>query len=274
MHAGHAWTFYQAFSRSRLAGGALIFRMEDLDRARCRPEYAYRALTELRELGIFWEEGPDVGGAYGPYRQSERIPIYLKFWKVLHKTGLIYPCHLSRKDVEGALQAPHNSEQEAIFPLSLRPQTGSGQQATEPGAVNWRFAAPYGKMVGFEDLHFGPQSYLCGQDLGDFLIWRKDGFPSYELAVVVDDVLMAITEVVRGRDLLRSTARQLLLYQALGHQPPAFYHTDLIQDPDGNRLSKRGGSTALSTFLAGEKRFKLQQWLKSGDPAGFHQLLA
>jgi len=239
--------------------------MEDLDQARSRPLYAERALLELGELGIVWEEGPDVGGPYEPYNQSERISHYLEAWKNLQTSGSIYPCRLSRKDVEGALLAPHGPDGEAIFPLSLRAPADTPLTGVDPGAVNWRFAVPYGETISFTDLNCGPQTFVCGEDLGDFLVWRKDGYPSYELAVVVDDAQMKITEVVRGRDLLLSTARQLLLYRALGLSAPDFFHTDLVLDDEGKRLSKRNGATALASWLSPEHRAELNRFLSSGS---------
>ena len=240
LHVGHARTFAQAAERAKRAHGQLLFRIEDLDVHRCRDEFAQKSMEDCRWLGFKWNEGPDVGGTSGPYIQSQRIKYYLEIWKLLHATGLIYPCDKSRKDVERALVAPHvEDDQEPIFPIELRPDKNLGLDATEPGNQNWRFRIPIGEEIKFHDELQGDQSFTAGKDFGDFLIWRKDGFPSYELAVVADDHAMKITEVVRGADLLLSTARQILLYRALNWTPPQWAHVPLVADARGQRLAKR-----------------------------------
>ena len=240
LHVGHARTFALAAQRAHEANGILIYRTEDLDAGRCRPEFATAALEDLRWLGLQWSEGPDVGGPHAPYVQSQRLPWFREVWQRLQASGHIYPCDKSRKDVERCLAAPHTEDDaEPIFPIELRPSVGAGHEAREPGAMNWRFRVPDGESIGFHDEIQGPQRFVAGHDFGDFLVWRKDGFPSYELAVVADDHAMGVTEVVRGADLLLSTARQLLLYQALGWTPPAWAHAPLILDNNGKRLAKR-----------------------------------
>ena len=240
LHVGHARTFAQAAARAERAHGQLLFRVEDLDAQRCRDEFAQKSMDDCHWLGFAWSEGPDVGGAFGPYVQSQRINYYREVWKQLHATGLIYPCDKSRKDVERALVAPHvEDEQEPIFPIELRPDKNLGRDATAPGNQNWRLRVPLGEEIKFHDELQGDQSFTAGKDFGDFLIWRKDGFPSYELAVVADDHAMQITEVVRGADLLLSTARQILLYRALHWTPPQWAHVPLVTDAQGQRLAKR-----------------------------------
>lgn len=240
LHVGHARTFSLAARRAEAAGGALIMRIEDLDSSRCRPEFAESALEDLRWLGLRWQEGPDIGGPYAPYVQSLRLPWFSEVWRRLHASGLIYPCDKSRKDVDRALTAPHaEDDAEPIFPGSLRPPEGAGRDALGPGPMNWRFRVPDGESVTFIDGLQGPQRFIAGRDFGDFLVWRKDGMPSYELAVVADDHAMGVTEVVRGADLLLSTARQLLVYRALGWAPPAWAHASLVTDATGRRLAKR-----------------------------------
>ena len=251
LHLGHARTFWLAAERARQQSGQLILRNEDLDPDRCRPEFAQAMLADLRWLGLEWHEGPDVGGRYGPYVQSERRPYYAQIWARLRATGAIYPSLHSRKDVQEALLAPHEPVGEPIFPPSLRPPADSVFDQLEPGAINWRFRVPDGQTITFVDGRHGLVERVAGRDFGDFLVWRKDGYPSYELAVVADDQAMGITEVVRGDDLLTSTARQLLLYAALGWQPPAFYHCDLVRDTDGRRLAKRSGAVALRVARKG-----------------------
>ena len=238
LHVGHARTF--ALATARAASGTLIYRTEDLDAGRCRPEFAEAAIEDLRWLGLKWTEGPDVGGPHAPYVQSQRLPWFREVWSLLQATGAIYPCDKSRKDVERSLTAPHaEDDAEPIFPPALRPPVGAGSEARAPGSTNWRFRVPDGEAIAFVDALQGPRSFVAGRDFGDFLVWRKDGFPAYELAVVADDHAMGITEVVRGADLLLSTARQLLIYRALGWTSPDWAHAPLIVDTDGKRLAKR-----------------------------------
>ncbi len=245
LHLGHGRTFWAAWKRVRRAGGTLIFRVEDLDAARCRPEFVQGMAEDLRWLGLDWDEGPDEGGPHAPYVQSLRLEWFRDVWLRLQRTGLIYPSPHSRKDVERALGAPHEGEEEAVFPAALRPAAGTWGNAAEPGAVNWRFRVPEGELIAFSDAFAGPQEFEGGTDFGDFLVWRKDGFPSYELAVVADDHAMGVTEVTRGADLLVSTARQLLLYRALGWEPPSHAHAPLMRDEKGRRLAKRDGARSL-----------------------------
>ncbi len=248
LHLGHARTFWIAQQRAQQANGTLILRDEDLDQDRCRPEFAIAMLEDLYWFGLRWQEGPDCGGPHSPYRQSERLPQYLEVWKNLAELGCIYPSPQSRKDVQQALSAPHEEDAEPIFPVEFRPSPGTRHPTTDPAGVNWRFRVPDGEEITFLDGHYGEVRRICGVDFGDFLVWRKDGFPSYELAVVTDDHAMEITEVVRGEDLLTSTARQLLLYRALGWQPPSFFHCPLVRDAQGVRLAKRNQALSLRTL--------------------------
>jgi glutamyl-tRNA synthetase len=193
---------------------------------------------DLRWLGLSWEEGPDCGGAYAPYCQSERRGFYLSAWKKLRDCGLIYPCKCSRKDLAASASAPNDLDDEPIYPGKCRTRTDAEQYET-PAGVNWRFRVPDGAEIAFVDRHLGAQQYTAGHDFGDFVIWRRDDVPAYQLAVVVDDYAMKISEVARGVDLLKSTARQLLLYRALEWEAPQFYHCDLMRDETGARLAKR-----------------------------------
>ena len=194
--------------------------------------------------------GP-CGGPFAPYNQSERLPHYLAAWAKLRATGAIYPCTRSRRELRERVAAPHEEDEEAepIFPPAWRPPLGTGRDAPSPGEVNWRFRVPDGETLSFRDELAGEQTFTAGEDFGDFLIWRRDGVPAYELAVVVDDLAMGITEVVRGADLLKSTARQLLIYRALGApHVPAFVHCPLMRDANGQRLAKRNDALSLATL--------------------------
>lgn len=246
LHVGHAATFRRAADRCEAAGGTMVFRLEDLDPLRCKAEYCDAALEDLRWLGLTWAEGPDVGGPCGPYRQSERRPHFLSAWRALRDGGWIYPCARSRKEVATAALAPH--EEEALFPPEWRVSTEQAREWADPAGTNWRFRVPDGEAVEFADGHYGPTRRVAGVDFGDFLIWNRDNVPAYELAVVVDDIAMGITEVVRGADLLTSTARQLLLYRAFAATAPGFFHCPLVVDEHGRRLAKRTGALALRTL--------------------------
>jgi glutamyl/glutaminyl-tRNA synthetase len=244
LHLGHARTFLIAAERAREAGGTLILRNEDLDPDRCRPEYVAAMFEDLRWLAIQWTEGPDLGGPYASYSQSERRDQYLKVWNQLRDRGFMYPCTCSRKDLAMAATAPNDADDEPIYPGNCRTRNDA-QNFEAPTGVNWRFRVPDGETIAFIDQHLGAQRYVGGRDLGDFIIWRRDDVPAYQLAVVADDHAMKISEVVRGADLLKSTARQLLLYRALSLEAPQFYHCDLVRDEAGVRLAKRHDALSL-----------------------------
>lgn len=267
LHVGHARTFWTAFQRARDAGGTLVMRMEDLDPERSRAQFADAAYEDLRWLGIRWQEGPDRGGPFAPYLQSKRTEIYLSAWRKLYQGGHLFPCKCSRKDLDAALGAPHEInvagvrssgkleplDDEPIYPGTCRPQLKYitellGLKLTAhdtPRGMNWRFRVPDGEVIEFEDENLGPQRFVAGVDFGDFAVWRRDGTPTYQLACVADDASMYITEVVRGADLLKSTARQILLYRALGLAPPRWFHCRLVLDQHGRRLAKRHDALSL-----------------------------
>ena len=242
LHLGHARTFWIAQQRAQEFGGALVLRNEDLDRARCQQEFVEAMTEDLRWFGFQWQEGPDCGGAVGPYTQSERFHLYRAAWEKLKARECIYPCTCSRKDILNALSAPHETEEEPIYPGTCRSNHRS--QIVNRKFI-WRFRVPDGETISFVDGYQGEQRLVAGRDFGDFVIWRHDDIPAYQLAVVVDDAAMGVTEVVRGADLLVSTARQLLLYHALGLAPPDFYHCPLMTDESGLRLAKRHDALSL-----------------------------
>ena len=273
LHLGHARTFAAAAQRARDALGTLLFRMEDLDPDRCRPVYASAALEDLRWLGLAWQEGPDIGGPCAPYTQNQRLSTYRAALRSLLAAGFLYPCRCSRKDLATALQAPHEStrgagavstsaqsmdpslqiDDEPLYPGTCRPASPFIATDAEDDLLlgrNWRFRVPDGEPIEFTDLNIGPQRFIAGRDFGDFVLWRRDGVPSYQLACVADDHAMRITEVVRGADLLKSTARQLLLARALGYTSPAWFHCALITDAAGTRLAKRHDALAIRTLRA------------------------
>lgn len=243
LHLGHARTFLLAEQRAHAAGGVLVLRSEDLDRSRARPEYAQAMLHDLHWLGLRWQEGPQVSGeetgAFGPYRQSDRITLYRKVIQELQAAGAVYRCVCSRRDLAAAVHAPHaEDEDEPLYPGTCRQRGRNGD-----GAL--RFRVPDGEAVAFVDARLGPQRFVAGLDFGDFVVERRDGVPSYQLACVADDFAMGITEVVRGRDLLRSTARQILLQRTLGYPTPVYFHCALMVDEHGQRLAKRADGLSL-----------------------------
>jgi glutamyl-tRNA synthetase len=252
LHVGHARTFWTAQQRALQQNGTLVLRNEDLDQTRCRHEFVSAMYEDLAWFGFHWQEGPDLGGPFGPYSQSDRFQLYRAAFKRLQAAGAIYPCTCSRQDVLRGLQAPHAGDDEPLYPGTCRPKPGVSV-AVSAGAsprINWRFRVPDAEIIAFTDSRCGPQSFVAGRDFGDFVVWRHDDIPAYHLAVVVDDAAMRITEVVRGEDLLKSTARQLLLYRALEVTPPQFYHCPLVTDDQGIRLAKRHEALSLRALRA------------------------
>jgi len=242
LHLGHARTFWTAQQRARERGGAVVLRNENLDRDRCKPEFVAAMFEDMRWFGFEWAEGPDVGGPFAPYNQSGRMPLYRATLQRLIELGAVYPCTCSRKDIQSAVTAPHAADDEAIYP-------GTCRQNRKSEFINrkssWRFRVPGGETIAFVDGNLGPQLFVAGKDFGDFVVWRPDDVPAYQLACVTDDAAMQITEVVRGADLLVSTARQLLLYRVLGLTAPAFFHCPLMTDEHGVRLAKRHDALSL-----------------------------
>ena len=240
LHLGHARTFWTAFERAKSKAGTLILRNDDLDQERCRSHFVKDMYEDLHWLGLNWSEGPDVGGPFAPYNQSERKSHYRRALEKLHALNLIYPCTRSRKDVLSAAGAPHESDEEPVYPSQFRPDPKSKLPNLDSIiTVNWRMRVPDNERLYFLDHNLGTKEAVSGSDFGDFLVWRKDDTPSYQLACVVDDFEMKITEVVRGADLITSTFRQILLNRALGYSTPEFYHCKLMLDENGVRLAKR-----------------------------------
>ena len=266
LHLGHARTFWTAQQRAKERRGTLVLRNDDLDRQRCKAEFVDAMFEDLRWFGFDWKEGPDVGGPHAPYSQSERMPLYRHAFERLRAGGWLFPCTCSRQDVLRALAAPHAGEDEPVYPGTCR-ELGetrlqvagnsrlgaAGHSSSTPRAASpsWRFRVPAGRAISFTDGQCGPQTYVAGKDFGDFIVWRNDDLPAYHLACVVDDAAMGITEVVRGADLLASTARQVLLYEALGAPVPEFFHCPLVTDERGARLAKRHDALSLRTLRSG-----------------------
>jgi glutamyl-tRNA synthetase len=249
MHLGNARTALLAWLQARAGGGLFILRMEDIDGPRSRPSYAAAALEDLRWLGIDWDEGPDVGGIRAPYTQSKRLYLYKEALDKLDSLGLLYPCYCSRAELAAVASAPHGLSAEGpSYPGTCRHLSEVERRerglSKEPSL---RLAVDPRRIVSFTDQVAGLQHTSPGAG-GDFVVRRADGIFSYQLAVTVDDALMGVTEVLRGSDLLDSTPRQLLLYEALGYAPPRFTHVPLLHGPDGSRLAKRHGGISLSAI--------------------------
>lgn len=238
-HLGNARTSLIGWLSARKAGGAMIMRVEDLDPQRCRPEFEASQLEDLRWLGLDWDEGPDVGGPHGPYRQSERALLHAE-----HAARLdTYPCTCTRREIHEASTAPHGME--AVYPGTCRQGPTHPER---PAALRWR--AP-DDVVRVGDALAGSLGQNIAGEVGDFVLRRNDGAWAYQLAVVVDDAHMGITEVCRGADLWTSTPRQVALQRALGFDAPVYAHVPLVLGPDGRKLNKRHGAPDLTALREG-----------------------
>jgi glutamyl-tRNA synthetase len=242
-HVGNARTYLIAWLNARKQGGRVLLRVEDIDSPRTRPGAGEQALEDLRWLGLLWDGDAVV--------QTTRLGRYEQALALLKEQDRVYPCTCTRSDVERAASAPHLEHEGPVYP-----GTCSGRSAADASALErqgrafcWRFRVPARTPV-FEDGFRG----RCEVDLarmgGDFVVWKTTRTPAYQLSVVVDDAEMGVTEVVRGDDLVPSTPRQLLLYEALGRAPPRFFHVPLVVGPDGRRLAKRHGDTRISALRA------------------------
>ncbi len=241
IHLGNASTALLAWLSIRSRGGTFVMRMEDLDAPRVRPGLARRILDDLAWLGIDWDEGPGAGGDHGPYDQSLRDSFYDAAFERLQASGLVYPCFCSRKDIAAAASAPQLPGDELRYPETCRSRDGeeARRRISEGQRHAWRLKVSDDARPQFHDRIHGPSGEDEGESPGDFVIRRSDGLTAYHLAVVVDDAAMGIDEIVRGDDLLSSTARQVLLYEMLGYEQPVYGHVPLLLGEDGVRLSKR-----------------------------------
>jgi glutamyl-tRNA synthetase len=239
LHLGHARTFLIAWLAARHAGGNVILRIDDLDASRVRAEATDQAVDDLRWLALDWDDGP--------YFQSERSDVYIDSLEQLKAAELVYPCTCSRAEIERAATAPHAEDEGPTYPGTCSHRSASDSEALGDRPFAWRFRVPPGP-VHWDDLFLGHMELEPARLGGDFIVGRAGRGPSYQLAVVVDDALMGVNQVIRGDDLVPSTPRQMLLYRALGWPPPRFAHVPLAVNPDGRRLAKRDGSIKLATL--------------------------
>ena len=249
IHLGNLLCCLLAWLSARQKGGKVVLRIEDLDTARCKRPYAEQMIEDLCWLGLTWDEGPGVGGPDGPYYQSERTALYEQALDKLRSMGLVYPCYCTRAELHAA-SAPHRSDGQTVYPGTCRHLTAA-EREKKTRAPATRLMVP-DETWSFTDGHMGHYGENLLHECGDFLLRRSDGMFAYQLAVVVDDAAMGVTEVVRGSDLLSSTPRQLYLYDLLGLKAPEFIHFPLLLAPDGRRLSKRDADAGLDDL-----RFKL-----------------
>jgi nondiscriminating glutamyl-tRNA synthetase len=248
LHVGNARTALFNWIFARHSGGVFVVRIEDTDQTRTTKDFEANLLDELKWLGIDWDEGPGVGGAYGPYHQTERLAIYRDCLERLIAEGKVYPCYCTEAELE--------AERASLVARRMMPRyLGKCRQLAEAEQRRlcaegrlpvWRFRVEGGPIV-FEDLIRGAMTFQ-GEAIGDFIIVRSNGIPAYNFAVVVDDNAMEISHVIRGEDHLSNTASQILLYWALGFAPPVFAHHALILGKDHAKLSKRHGATAVGAY--------------------------
>lgn len=262
LHVGSALAALAAWASARHAGGRFVLRVEDIDGPRVIPGATEQQLAALRWLGLDWDEGPDVGGPHAPYVQSQRTSRYDTALARLAADGRLFPCRRSRRDLAGLASAPHESDGLPPYPAAWRPtHLAPGWFDGPLDDCALRFRVDDGETV-WTDRIRGPQHETVASSVGDVVLRRRDGVYAYQLAVVVDDLAMGVTEVVRGADLLDSTARQIQLVEALGGTRPTYAHVPLVVGPGGDKLSKRDGALGLDALRdAGVAPEALVGWL-------------
>jgi nondiscriminating glutamyl-tRNA synthetase len=251
LHLGNARTALFNLLLARHAHGRFVLRIEDTDLARSREEHTAQLMDDLRWLGVEWDAGPEHEDDRGPYRQSQRGPIYAQHFEFLERAGVTYPCFCSQLELEIARKTQAAAGKPPRYAGTCRELT-PGQQASKRAAGNaptWRFRVPAGRRVEFADFVHGPQSFLS-DDIGDFIVRRTDGSAAFFFCNAVDDAAMAVTHVLRGEDHLTNTPRQLLILEALQLPAPQYGHVSLLVGDDGAPLSKRHGATSVRDYRA------------------------
>ncbi len=239
LHVGHARTFLIAWLAAKSSGGEIVLRIEDIDTSRVRPGATEGAIADLRWLGLDWDAGP--------YVQSERMAAYREALDRLKRDDVVYPCTCTRAEIARAASAPHAEDEGPTYPGTCSNRTASDSDGLRDRPFAWRFRVGRA-AVAWDDLFKGPTAIDPGRVGGDFLVARSPFAPSYQLAVVVDDLAMGVTQVIRGDDLVASTPRQILLCDALEGTAPRYGHVPLVVDAEGRRLAKRDGSIKLGTL--------------------------
>lgn len=283
LHLGNAWAFLAAWWAARQAGGDIILRLEDIDPQRSRDEYALAVMEDLRWLGMDWDEGPELPadgsarplperGDCGPYVQSRCADLYAQALQRLERLGCLYPCFCTRKELRALAGAPHVDDRGAPYPGTCRSLSEAERTALRQAGrrSSLRFHGP-SEPICFEDAVQGPQCSRLDDCGGDFAVQRSDGVIAYQLAVAVDDGRMRVSQVVRGRDILSSTPRQIALLRLLGYAIPTYAHIPLLCDAEGERLAKRHHSLALRSLRAEgvppERIVGLLAWLAGANPS-------
>lgn len=251
LHVGNARTALFNWLLARGHGGTFILRIEDTDAERSTAESERGILADLRWMGLEWDEGPDVGGAFGPYRQSERFALYMSHARELIDKRDAYYCFCSAESLEADRKAALAEGRPPMYAGTCRDldPADTGRRVASGERAVIRFRVPDAGDVKFDDAVRGEVVFSVDV-IGDFVIVRSDGRPAYNFAVVVDDALMQVTQVIRGEDHISNTPRQVLLYEAMGMEPPAFAHLSLVLGPDHAPLSKRHGVTSVAEFRA------------------------
>ena len=249
VHLGNARTALFNFLLARHSGGRFLLRIEDTDTERSREEHTTAVMQDLRWLGIEWDAGPDREDEHGPYRQSQRGPLYKRYFEILEREGAVYPCYCTPLELEVSRKAQLASGKPPRYAGTCRNLSAAQREQKQAQGIlpSMRFHVPAGRRIEFVDFVHGPQSFLS-DDIGDFVILRADGSAAFFYSNAVDDASMGVTKVLRGEDHLTNTPRQLLILEALGLKAPSYGHISLIVGADGAPLSKRHGATSVREY--------------------------
>ena len=250
LHVGTARTALFNYLYAKKVGGKFVLRIEDTDLERSNAEYTQNIYDSLKALGLQWDEGPDVGGDYGPYQQSERFDIYPKYAQMLIDKGFAYECFCTQEELDAEKEQSIAQKKAHVYSGKCRHLTEEqkAQYRAEGRKPSIRFHVPKDKKIVFNDMVKGELDFDSNL-IGDFVIMKSNGTPTYNFAVVIDDMEMKISNIIRGEDHISNTPKQILIYEALGAKVPQFGHLGMILAPDRSKLSKRHGATAVSEFV-------------------------